>query len=364
MVNENISLKPYNTFGIDVRARYFAAFGTAEELGELLAWAGGRVINVRDGAINVRDGAIGVRDGAIGVTERRIIVLGGGSNVLFREDVDGVVLHNGIRGIDLVDEDEDYVYVRAGAGEVWQEFVEYCLGRGWAGVENLSLIPGSVGAAPMQNIGAYGVELREVFYELEAWHIEERKVYIFTLNDCEFGYRESVFKRRYSGQFVILSVTFRLCKKPVFHTGYGAIKEELEHMGVKELSIQAVSAAVVTIRRSKLPDPGVIGNAGSFFKNPTIADEQFDLLQAEYPEIVGYHANGTDTTKLAAGWLIEQCGWKGYRRGDAGVHARQALVLVNYGGATGQEIYDLSEEVLQSVRSTFGVELEREVNII
>lgn len=335
-IGENVALGAYNTFRINVMARYFAAFGTVDELGELLEWA----------------------------DNRRRIVLGGGSNVLFTRDVDGVVLRNELHGIGLVDEDADYVYVRAGAGEVWQEFVNYCLGRDWAGVENLSLIPGSVGAAPMQNIGAYGVELAAVFYELEAWHIAERKVYTFTLNDCEFGYRESVFKRRFRDQFVILSVTFRLCKKPVFHTAYGAIRQELDRMGVKELSIQAVSSAVVAIRRSKLPDPAVIGNAGSFFKNPTIPDEQFDLLQAEYPEIVGHHNNGTDTTKLAAGWLIEQCGWKGYRRGDAGVHDRQALVLVNYGGATGQEIYALSEEILRSVQEKFGVELEREVNII
>ena len=356
---ENQSLKSYNTFGIDVRARYFAAFGTAEELGELLEWTRAHGL----GEPGERHRA--ERSGQSGDSgARRRIVLGGGSNVLFTQDVDGLVLRNEIRGIELVDEDEDYVYVRAGAGEVWQEFVEYCIGRGWAGVENLSLIPGSVGAAPMQNIGAYGVELKDVFYELEAWHIEERKIYTFSLNDCEFGYRESVFKRRYRDQFVILRVTFRLAKKPVFHTSYGAIKEELERMGVRELSIRAVSDAVVAIRRSKLPDPAVIGNAGSFFKNPTIPDEQYDILQAEYPAIVGYHTVGTDTTKLAAGWLIEQCGWKGFRRGDAGVHARQALVLVNYGGATGREIYDLSEEVLQSVREKFGVELEREVNII
>ena len=359
MINENISLRAYNTFGINVMARYFAAFGTAEELGELLEWTRAQ------GLGELGDGHRAERSGQSGdAAARRRIVLGGGSNVLFTQDVDGLVLRNEIRGIELVDEDEDYVYVRAGAGEVWHAFVEYCLGRDWAGVENLSLIPGSVGAAPMQNIGAYGVELKEVFYELEAWHIGEGKVYTFTVNDCEFGYRESVFKRHYRDQFVILRVTFRLAKKPVFHTSYGAIKEELERMGVRELSIRAVSDAVVAIRRSKLPDPAVIGNAGSFFKNPTIPDEQFDILQAEYPAIIGYHNMGTDTTKLAAGWLIEQCGWKGFRRGDAGVHARQALVLVNYGGATGREIYDLSEEVLQSVREKFGVELEREVNII
>lgn len=333
---DNQSLKLYNTFGIDARARYFARFGSSDELGELLGWAG----------------------------DRGVLVLGGGSNVLLTKDVDGVVLRNEISGIGLIDEDDNYVYVKAGAGEVWHGFVEYCLRRNWAGVENLSLIPGSVGAAPMQNIGAYGVELREVFYELEAWHIAEAKTYTFSVNDCGFGYRESVFKRRYRGQFVILSVTFRLAKRPVFHTSYGAIKEELERMGVRELSIRAVSQAVINIRRSKLPDPAVIGNAGSFFKNPTIPDEQYDILQAEYPDIVGYHNVGTDTTKLAAGWLIEQCGWKGFRRGDAGVHVRQALVLVNYGGATGGELYALSEEIMDSVREKFGVELEREVNIV
>lgn len=347
-IRENVALKPFNTFGISVLARHFASFGTAEELGGLLEWAGSRTAPKAEGR-NQPDG---------------LIILGGGSNVLFTRNIDGLVARNVIKGITLLDEDENFVYVRAGAGEVWQEFVEYCIGRGWAGVENLSLIPGSVGAAPMQNIGAYGVELREVFYELEAWNIEERKSYTFSVNDCAFGYRESVFKRQYRGQFVILNVTFRLAKKPVFRTAYGAISQELERMGVQEPSIRAVSDAVKAIRRSKLPDPAVIGNAGSFFKNPTIPDEQFEVLQAEYTDIVGYHNTGTDTTKLAAGWLIEQCGWKGFRRGDAGVHARQALVLVNYGNATGQEIYALSQEVLDSVREKFGVELEREVNII
>ncbi len=333
---ENASLKPYNTFGIDAKARWLAAFATRDELAELIAWGG----------------------------DRSRLVLGGGSNILLTRDVDGLVLRNVIGGIELVDEDEDYVYVRAGAGESWHGFVEYCIGRDWAGVENLSLIPGSVGAAPMQNIGAYGVEIKEVFYELEAWHIAERKAYVFSGNDCAFGYRESVFKRRLRGEFVILSVTFRLCKRPVFKTSYGAIGEQLQRMGIKELSIRAISQAVIAIRRSKLPDPAEIGNAGSFFKNPTIPDEQFDELQTEYPEIVGYHNTGTDTTKLAAGWLIEQCGWKGFRRGDAGVHARQALVLVNYGHAKGAELYELSREIAKSVESKFGVELETEVNIV
>lgn len=332
---ENISLRPYNTFGINVSAHYFSIFTSQEQLAELLV-----------------------------TTPAAPLILGGGSNVLFTKDIDGLVLKNEIHGIDLVHEDEEYVYVKVGAGESWHGFVMTALERDWAGVENLSLIPGSVGAAPMQNIGAYGVEIKDIFHELEAYDLNGQKVYTFTLNDCEFGYRESVFKRRYRDRFVILNVTFRLRRQPIFHTEYGAIREELEKMGVQNLNIQAISQAVINIRRSKLPDPKEIGNAGSFFKNPTISNEQFESLKAECPTIVGYHNHGTETTKLAAGWLIEQCGWKGYRRGDAGCHAKQALVLVNYGQAKGEEIFDLSEEILQSVDRKFGVVLEREVNII
>jgi UDP-N-acetylmuramate dehydrogenase len=331
-VTENVSLKAYNTFGIDVQARWLGRFGSADELGECLDWAAGR----------------------------RSLVLGGGSNVLFRGNIDGVVLHNEIKGVDLLNEDDDYVYVRAGAGENWDRLVRYCIGRNWAGLENLSLIPGNVGAAPMQNIGAYGVEIRDVFWELEAWSLAERKVRIFTLGDCEFGYRESVFKGRLKGQFVILNITLRLRKQPIFHTSYGALREELAG---RELSIRAISEAVIHIRRSKLPDPAEIGNAGSFFKNPTVPAAVYDGLKAKFPDLAGYPAEGGNF-KLAAGWLIEQCGWKGFRRGDAGVHARQALVLVNYGNARGEEIYALSEEVARSVRLKFGVELEREVNIV
>ena len=221
----------------------------------------------------------------------------------------------------------------------------------------------------MQNIGAYGVEIKDVFYSLEAYHIKDKKIMNFTLNDCEFGYRESIFKRKLKGQFVIISVTYRLNKIPKFNTTYGAIEQELERMGVKEKSIKDISQAVINIRRSKLPDPAVIGNAGSFFKNPEISSSQFTILNSQFAGIVGYNLpNGK--VKLAAGWLIEQCGpqpgisWKGFRRGDAGCHEKQALVLVNYGNATGKEIYDLSEEILQSVKAKFGVVLEREVNIV
>lgn len=332
---ENISLKKYNTFGIEARARYFDIFSTAEELASLLAQAA-----------------------------QPPLVLGGGSNILLTGDYNGWVLINGIKGIDLVDEDDRYFYVQAGAGENWHGFVETCLDRDWAGVENLSLIPGSVGAAPMQNIGAYGVELKEVFHELEAWDLQDGKVRMFTLNDCRFGYRESVFKREYKDRFILLNVTFRLNREPVFHTEYGAIREELEKMKIREPSIRAIAEAVIRIRTAKLPDPAVIGNAGSFFKNPSVPGAQFTELKNRFPDIVGYPDPASGMTKLAAGWLIEQCGWKGYRRGDAGCHDRQALVLVNYGAATGREIYDLSEDILRSVQQRFGVTLEREVNII
>ncbi len=330
-VLDNISLKPYNTFGIDVKARQLATFSSFNDLE----------------SINIKPGTI---------------VLGGGSNILFTKDVDGLVLKNEITGIQELHEDEEYVYVKAGAGENWHRFVLYCIDRNWAGIENLSLIPGSVGASPMQNIGAYGVELENVFWNLEAWHVQEKKLVNFTRSDCEFGYRESVFKRKYKNQFIITSVTYRLHKTPIFHTSYGAIEQELERMGVKALSIKAISDAVINIRSSKLPDPKLIGNAGSFFKNPSVTDRKFLELKQRFEEIVGYR-NPDGSMKIAAGWLIEQCGWKGFRRGDAGCHAKQALVLVNYGNAKGIDICQLSDEIIQSVKDKFAVELEKEVNI-
>jgi UDP-N-acetylmuramate dehydrogenase len=334
-IQENFSLKPYNSFGIDAKARQFATFSNIEELTELLALDPGSAI----------------------------FILGGGSNLLFIGDFDGLVLKNEIKGIKKTREDENHVYVEAGAGENWHQFVLHCIRNNWAGVENLSLIPGNVGASPMQNIGAYGVEIKESFHELKAFHLKEKANYNFSLKDCEFGYRESVFKKKYKDQFVILSVTYRLNKKPVFHTSYGAIQQELDKMQIKELSIAAISEAVINIRSSKLPDPNMIGNAGSFFKNPVIEKEKFDELRSKFEGIIGYD-NKDGNVKLAAAWLIEQCGWKGFRRGDAGCHERQALVLVNYGNATGKEIYHLSEEIKLSVKDKFDVELEREVNIV
>ena len=334
-IQENISLKHFNSFGIDAKARQLASFKDIEELSTLLA------------------------------IDSRLptLILGGGTNILLTKDFDGLVLKNEITGIKVIHEDNDYVFVKAGAGENWHQFVLYCIQRNWAGVENLSLIPGNVGASPIQNIGAYGVELEDVFWDLEAYHINEKKLVTFTSNDCAFGYRDSVFKNDLKDQLVILNVTFKLHKKPVFHTSYGEIEQELEKMGVKELTIKAISDAVIRVRTSKLPDPAKIGNAGSFFKNPEISQDQYLELMEKFPA-VSAHPLINGNVKLAAAWLIEQCGWKGFRLGDAGCHADQALVLVNYGHAKGDEIYNLSEEILQSVNEKFDITLEREVNIL
>ena len=336
-IKENISLKPYNTFGIDAHAKSLTSFSSVEELKEIL-----------NSSIFIH---------------QPFLILGGGSNILLTKDFDGLVLKNEIKGIEIIKEDADHIFIKVGAGENWHSFVMFCVKNNYAGIENLSLIPGNVGASPMQNIGAYGVEIKDVFHELEAVHVKDKTTKIFDLQDCEFGYRESVFKRKYKNLFVITSVTYRLNKKPVYNTSYGAINQELEKMGVKELSIVAISQAVINIRSSKLPDPKEIGNAGSFFKNPQIPKQQFHELKELFADMPSFPVDDQHL-KVPAGWLIEQCGWKGYRNGDAGCYPKQALVLVNYGHAKGEEILELSEKIIDSVRKKFGVELEREVNII
>lgn len=290
------------------------------------------------------------------------LVLGGGSNILFTKNFDGLVLKNGIPGTFLVDADAEHYYVKAGAGENWHRFVMHCVDQNYAGLENLSLIPGNVGASPMQNIGAYGVEIKDVFHELEAYHIEDGRIDIFKKEDCRFGYRESIFKSGLKNQYVILNVTFKLFRNPIFNTAYGAIMAELDKMKVTDLTIHSIAKAVIRIRESKLPSPTVLGNAGSFFKNPEIDADNFRELKIKFPDIIGYDLPG-HKVKLAAGWLIEQCGWKGYRDGDAGCHAQQALVLVNYGNAKGEEILNLSNKIISSVKNRFAVTLEKEVNI-
>ncbi|TAD85758.1 MAG: UDP-N-acetylmuramate dehydrogenase [Bacteroidetes bacterium] len=337
IIHKHISLKPYHTFGINVLAAGLAQFESLGQLQALLATAEAQQF-------------------------KKLLVLGGGSNVLFTQPFDGLVLKNNIDGITVVAEDDEQVWVKAGAGVNWHALVMHAVNHGWGGIENLALIPGCVGAGPMQNIGAYGVELQSVFHQLEAYHLHDKTCVSFSLADCSFGYRDSVFKRALKGQFVILSVTLRLQKQPKFNVGYGAIRTQLEEMGVQELTLQAVSNAVIAIRQSKLPDPAVLGNAGSFFKNPTVDASVFASIQQQFSAVVGYpQANGM--VKLAAGWLIEQCGLKGFRLGQAGVHGKQALVLVNHGNTTGTEVLALSKMVIAAVQSKFGVVLEAEVNV-
>jgi UDP-N-acetylmuramate dehydrogenase len=335
-IQQNVSLKNFNTFGIDVNARYFIEIAHEEELKELFAdpqWK-----------------------------EIPLLVLGGGSNMLMVNDFDGLVLRMNIRGIEhRISHDE--VYVEAGGGEVWNDLVNYCVAREYAGVENLSLIPGSVGASPIQNIGAYGVELKDVFYSCRAFEIATGTFREFSKEDCKFGYRESVFKAELKGRYIIVSVKFQLLLSANINIRYGAIEQELQNRGVSNPTIKDVSQVVAHIRVSKLPDPSTIGNAGSFFKNPVISAEEFAVVQAKFPEIVNYPA-ADGGVKLAAGWLIEQCGWKGKTFGHTGTWKNQALVLVNHGGATGQEVYDFSSQIIDSVYTIFGVTLQREVNII
>lgn len=336
-LKENISLQPYNTFGINAIAKYFAEASSLDDFREIL--------------------------NKTQFSSEKKLILGGGSNILFTQNFNGLVIKNNLKGISLINDDSDHYYIKAAAGENWHNFVLHCVKNDYAGLENLSLIPGNVGASPMQNIGAYGVEIKDVFHELEAFHIKENTIHTFNKEQCKFGYRESIFKREEKNNFIITSVTYKLNKKPVYNISYGAIEAELEKMGVKELSINAISNAVCNIRSSKLPNPAELGNAGSFFKNPEVSILKFQELKNAYPTIVAYPLENKNI-KLAAGWLIEQCGLKGYKEGKCGIHKNQALVLVNYGGASGKEIFDLSQKVLDTVKEKFGVELEREVNII
>jgi len=296
-------------------------------------------------------------------TKMPFLVMGGGSNILFTKDFDGLIIKNIIKGIDILNEDEGHVFVKANAGENWDEFVAFCNDHNFGGLENLSLIPGNVGTSPIQNIGAYGVEMKDHFYELEAIEWDTGETRKFNFEECQFGYRDSIFKNRLKGKVIITSVTFRLDKKHRLNIDYGDIRKELENMEAEKLSIQKVREAVCNIRQRKLPDPDEIGNGGSFFKNPVIKANQFFTLINDFPELVSYPLD-EDHFKLAAGWLIDQCGWKGYRDGDAGVHVNQALVLVNHGNASGSEILNLANRIKESVFEKFGVRIETEVNIV
>lgn len=336
ILQENISLKPYNTFGVAASSTFFAEVFNEESLKSLLNMAV--------------------------VKQQQLLILGGGSNLLFTRDFDGLVIKVSIPGISSVVAGYD-VIVTAGAGVVWNDFVNYCVENGFAGVENLSLIPGTVGASPIQNIGAYGVELKDVFNSCTAYEIATGNHRVFDFDDCKFGYRDSIFKNELKGQYIITAVSFKLSRQAKINTHYGAIQAELLNRNIDEPTIADISAVVAAIRVSKLPDPSTIGNAGSFFKNPVIEKALFEEFVARFPDVVHYPVSN-DEIKLAAGWLIEQCGFKGKVVGNTGTWKNQALVLVNHGAATGQEVYAFSEEIINTVYIKFGIKLEREVNIL
>jgi UDP-N-acetylenolpyruvoylglucosamine reductase len=333
---ENISLKPYNTFGIDAKARFFVDITGLAQLQKVLELK----------------------------AYPKKFIISGGSNMLLTKDIDALVMHINLEGISIVEENEDTVEIKAMAGENWHELVMWCLERDFGGIENLSLIPGNVGTAPIQNIGAYGVELKDVFVSCTAMEMATGELISFDNEDCKFGYRESIFKNEVKDKYIITSVNLRLTKSDhALHTGYGAIEAELQKNDVIYPTIQDISNAVIAIRRSKLPDPKELGNSGSFFKNPVISKKAFEKFIKKNPQAPHYETDD-DQIKIPAGWLIEQCGFKGKRFGDAGVHDKQALVLVNYGNATGAEILALSEKVMKEVYDTFGIKIQPEVNII
>jgi UDP-N-acetylmuramate dehydrogenase len=337
-MQENFSLQPYNTFGVEAKTRYFTEVNTIDELKAALIFSKNQSL--------------------------QLLFLGGGSNILLTKDFDGLAVRLNLKGITEESINENEVLVTAKAGENWHEFVMHCLQQNFGGLENLSLIPGNVGTSPMQNIGAYGTEIKDIFVSCKVLDLENLEVRTFNLEQCKFGYRDSIFKQEGKGRYVILEVTFKLTKKDhSIKTEYGAIKSELENLGVENPTIQDISKAVINIRQSKLPDPKEIGNAGSFFKNPTIPLAQFENLKQKFENIQGY-PNG-DMVKVPAGWLIEQCGWKGKQIGNVASHKLQSLVIINAtGNATGKEIFDFSTEIINSVKEKFGIELEREVNII
>ena len=335
-ISENYSLKNHNTFGLEISSRWFCSVTHKEELQQLL--------------------------GNIHFKNTPKLILGGGSNILFTKDFDGLVIQNRIEKIQIISEDSESVTISAGGGMNWHEFVLYTIEQNYGGLENLSLIPGCLGAAPIQNIGAYGVEIKNVFHSLSAIDLVDGSHKTFDAIACKFGYRDSIFKQEVKNKYAIVDVTFRLKKNSELNTSYGAIEEELKKMHIEYPTIRDVSNAVIAIRQSKLPDPKIIGNAGSFFKNPEVSKETFAFLKEEYPTLIGYSAS--DKMKLAAGWLIEQCGWKGKRIGNCGMHEKQALVLVNYGDATGNELLEHAKKIQESVKQKFGVYLEMEVNII
>jgi UDP-N-acetylmuramate dehydrogenase len=337
-VQFDVSLKPYNTFGIDVKAKAFCTIDSLDQLSVI------RELYLQ--------------------YQPEILVLGGGSNVLLTKDFNGLVLLNNVKGIEVRSEGQKQVELFAKSGENWHELVMWTVNKNWGGLENLSLIPGSVGAAPIQNIGAYGVELKDVLKDVHAYHWKTGTHCVFSNKDCRFGYRNSIFKGEAKGNYFITGITLLLEKNPTqFKTSYGDIRKVLGEKGVVHPTVASISAAVINIRSSKLPDPAVLGNAGSFFKNPVLEATSFSRLKALFPDMPSF-PHEEDTVKIPAAWLIERCGWKGRKVGNTGNHASQALVIVNYGGATGEEIWQHAMTVRQSVKEQFGIDLEPEVNVV
>ncbi|NQY67182.1 MAG: UDP-N-acetylmuramate dehydrogenase [Flavobacteriales bacterium] len=335
-LQENYSLLELNTFGIDVKAKLYCEVHSTQDVTAIIKSAEFK--------------------------QNNNLILGGGSNILFTKDFEGLVVKNNLKGIEIVKEDDSEVHLTVQGGENWHDFVMHCVGNNYGGIENLSLIPGNVGASPMQNIGAYGVEVKDVITNVEAIDLTDGIIRNFTNSECDFGYRSSVFKKELKGKYLIAAVTFKLQKEPTFNTSYGAINAELERMGNAELSVQNISKAICNIRSSKLPDAKITGNAGSFFKNPVIEQSIFKTIETSFPDIAHYNQDN-GMVKLAAAWLIENCGWKGKRIKDYGVHPQHALVLVNHGRSEGSDIFNLSGDIISSVEDKFGVTLEREVNI-
>ncbi|MGD1008494.1 MAG: UDP-N-acetylmuramate dehydrogenase [Ignavibacteriaceae bacterium] len=333
---ENISLKNFNTFGIDVKAKAVAEIFSENDLKEAL------VLSEFKNSIK--------------------LVIGGGSNILLTKDFDGLVIKNSIPGINIIDEDKSTILIQAGAGVIWNDLVLFCVDKNFGGIENLSLIPGTAGAAPLQNIGAYGQELKDVFFSLKGISVKDLSEKNFNNRECKFGYRDSVFKNELKGKFVIATITLRLKKNPIVSLNYASVMDEIGKLHLQNVTIRDVSNIVCEIRKGKLPDPSVIGNAGSFFKNPEVDTYKFDELKKDYPDISGYNMDN-GKVKLAAGWLIEKCQWKGKRVGNAGTHSKQSLVLVNYGGAKAEEILQLADEIKNSVYDKFGITLHEEINI-
>jgi UDP-N-acetylmuramate dehydrogenase len=333
---ENYNLQAYNTFGVEVKTKYFFEFTELEDLDPFLqlneTWK-----------------------------EEKILLLGEGSNILFLNDFEGLVVHPNIPGVQIINEDRQYVWLEVGSGENWDEFVRYCVDCQFGGIENLAFIPGNVGAAPVQNIGAYGQEVQNVVDCVKGYDLDKREFVEYSNTACEFSYRNSIFKSKFKNRFIITSVVFKLDKFPEFNLGYQKLEKRVIEQG--EVNLQNIKQAVIDIRSEKLPDVNVIGSAGSFFKNPIVDIETAKKIEGEHKEMPVFPA-GEGKVKLAAGWLIEQCGWKGYREGDLGVHEKQALVIVNYGKASGADIYNLSEKIQESVIEKFGVKLDREVNCV